>query len=309
MTATTPETMATATPAASSTPARRGRVRAFIARQPKQLTIGVIMLTPFLIVSIAPSILARYGALSIEGKPLMGPSSKFWLGTDEVGRDLFSRCLAAARTDILTSLSSAFVAFSLGTALGLFAGYVGGITDTITMRLVDVFLSFPTIILALFLIVIFGRGQWVQILAIALVMMPSMARFSRGAGLVLRNRGYVEASRISGASTIHILRRHVLPNSLPTLLVAASVLASSAVLISASLSYLGLGTQPPDPSWGNMLRSAYGSVYQAPLYGVGPGICITIVAGAYLLIGEGFRRKYSGDRNLRNIDTTSLGGV
>jgi peptide/nickel transport system permease protein len=115
-------------------------------------------------------------------------------------------------------------------------------------------------------------------------MTPSMARFSRGTGLVLRNRGHVEASRISGGSRLHILRRHILPNSLPTLFVAASVLASAAVLISASLSFLGLGAQPPDPSWGNMLRAAYGVVYQAPLYGVGPGICITIVAGGYILI-------------------------
>lgn len=277
---------------------RMRRVRAWFGRQPLPLVIGMAMLLPFVIVAIVPGLVAPHDPLSIESLPLEGPSGTYWLGTDEVGRDLLSRCLYAARNDIFVSLSSAFVAFTVGTGLGLFAGYTGGRVDTLVMRLVDVLLSFPTIVLALFLIVVFGRQQWVQVLAIALVMMPSMARFSRGTGLVLRNRGYVEAAKLSGASRWHVLRHHVLPNSLPTLLVAASVLASSAVLISASLSYLGLGAQPPDPSWGNMLRSAYGVVYEAPLYGIGPGVCVTIVSGAYVLIGEGLRRKYRTDRNV-----------
>lgn len=276
---------------------RRGAV-AMLGRQPRPLVIGMVMLVPFVIVAIVPGLVAPHDPLSIESLPLEGPSGTYWLGTDEVGRDLLSRCLYAARIDIFVSLSSAFVAFTLGTAIGLFAGYTSGRVDTLVMRLVDVLLSFPTIVLALFLIVVFGRQQWVQVLAIALVMMPSMARFSRGTGLVLRNRGYVEAAKLSGASRWHVLRWHVLPNSLPTLLVAASVLASSAVLISASLSYLGLGAQPPDPSWGNMLRSAYGVVYQAPLYGIGPGVGVTIVSGAYVLIGEGLRRKFRTDRNV-----------
>lgn len=287
---------------------QHGRVWAALRRQPLPLVIGLAILAPFLVVSLVPGLVAPYGPLSIETTPLLGPSGEHLLGTDEVGRDLLSRSLHAARTDIFVSLASAFVAFSLGTAIGLFSGYVGGWADTVTMRIVDVLLSFPTIVLALFLITIFGRDQWVQILAIALVMMPSTARFSRGEGLILRSRGYVEASRISGASRLHILRRHVLPNSLPTLLVAASVLASSAVLISASLSYLGLGAQPPEPSWGNMLRSAYGVVYDAPLYGIGPGVCISLVAGAYILIGEGLRRKFRSDRNMSSLGR-SIGGL
>ncbi|CAN5731148.1 ABC transporter permease [soil metagenome] len=281
-----------------------------MAEQPLPLLIGLALLLPFVFVSIVPGVLSPHGALSIEATPLLPPSRQYWLGTDEIGRDLFSRVLHAARNDIFVSLSSAFVAFTLGTTFGLFAGYLSGRVDTIMMRGVDVLLSFPTIVLALFLIVVFGRRQWVQVLAIALVMMPSMARFSRGTGLVLRDRGYVEASRIAGAGRLYVLRHHVLPNSLPTLLVAASVLASSAVLISASLSYLGLGAQPPDPSWGNMLRSAYGVVYESPLYGIGPGVCVTIVSGAYILIGEGLRRKFRTDRNAatRGVDAT-LGGM
>lgn len=274
------------------------RAIAFVRRQPAPLVAGVVLLLPFLLFCIVPGVFAPHDPLRIEAIPLEGPSRTYWLGTDEVGRDLLSRSIYAARNDVLVSLASAFMAFTIGTTIGLFSGYAAGKIDTVVMRLVDVLLSFPTIVLALFLIVVLGREQWVQVLAIALVMMPSMARFSRGTGLVLRNRGYVEAARLAGASRRHVLRRHVLPNSLPTLLVAASVLAASAVLISASLSYLGLGAQPPDPSWGNMLRSAYGVVYQAPLYGIGPGISVTMVAGAYILIGEGLRRKYRADGHI-----------
>lgn len=279
-----------------------------IRRQPAPLLVGLAILAPFLFVCIFPGVVAPYEPLKIEAIPLLGPSRDHLLGTDEIGRDLLSRCIYAARTDIVVSLSAAAVAFVVGTAIGLFSGYAGGRIDTLTMRIIDVLLSFPTIVLALFLITIFGRGQWVQILAIGLVMMPSTARFSRGEGLMLRGRGYVEASRISGGSRRHILVKHVLPNSLATLLVAASVLASSAVLISASLSYLGLGAQPPEPSWGNMLRAAYGVVYDAPLYGIGAGVCISLVAGAYILIGEGLRRKFRNDRSVGTL-SSSIGGL
>jgi ABC-type dipeptide/oligopeptide/nickel transport system permease subunit len=279
-----------------------------VRRQPIPLVVGLLILVPFVLTSFFPGLIATHDPLQTVDVPLLGPSRDYLLGTDEIGRDLFSRTVHAAGNDIYVSLAAAFAAFVVGTAIGLFSGYVAGRTDTLLMRIVDVALSFPTIILALFLITIFGRGQNVQILAIALVMMPSTARFSRGEGLVLRGRGYVEASRISGASRFHILRKHVLPNSLPTLLVAASVLASSAILISASLSYLGLGAQPPEPSWGNMLRSAFGVVFDAPLYGVGPGVCISLVAGAYILIGEGMRRRYRSDRDVNSV-SRSVGGL
>lgn len=261
--------------------------------QPVPLRAGILLLSPFIVFAAIPSFIAPQNPFAIMAVPFSSPSMKHFLGTDEVGRDLFSRVIFAARADIFVSISAAFVAFALGVFLGLFSGYVGGRVDTAVMRVVDVFLSFPTIILALFLVVIFGNAKLVQIMAIALVMAPSMARFSRGTGLVLRNRGYVEASKISGASTFHIIRKHLLPNAMPTLLVAASVLSASAILIASSLSYLGLGPQPPEPSWGNMLRSAFSYVYQAPWYGIAPGFCVCLVASSYVLIGEGLRRKFS----------------
>ena len=280
----------------------------FADQQPKPLLIGIAILVPFLIVASAPSLIAPHSPLAVMDVPFLSPSKTHLLGTDEIGRDLMSRVIYAARADIFVSLSAALIAFIVGTIFGLFSGYVGGRIDTLIMRFVDVFLSFPTIILALFLVAVFGRSEWVQICAIAIVMAPSMARFSRGTGLVLRKRGYVEASQISGASTVHIVRRHILPNSMPTLLVAASVLSASAILIASSLSYLGLGAQPPDPSWGNMLRVSFSFVYQAPWYGVGPGICVTLVASAYVLIGEGLRRKFGRQRNIMS-STKSLASL
>jgi len=280
----------------------------FADQQPRPLLIGIAILVPFLIVASVPSLIAPHSPLAIMDIPFLPPSKTHLLGTDEIGRDLMSRVIYAARVDIFVSLSAALIAFIVGTVFGLFSGYVGGRIDTLIMRFVDVFLSFPTIILALFLVAVFGRSEWVQICAIALVMAPSMARFSRGTGLVLRKRGYVEASQISGASTVHIVRRHILPNSMSTLLVAASVLSASAILIASSLSYLGLGSQPPDPSWGNMLRASFSFVYQAPWYGVGPGICVTSVASAYVLIGEGLRRKFGRQRSIMS-STKSLASL
>lgn len=269
---------------------------------------GLVLLAPFVAFALLPGVFAPYGPYDIVNIPLLGPSANHLLGTDEIGRDLLSRVVFASRNDLLVSIMSAGVAFTLGTVFGLLSGYIGGIFDTFSMRTVDVFLSFPTIVMALFLITVFGRETWVQVLAIALVMTPSTARFARGEGLVLRSRGYVEASKVSGGGRLHILFRHLLPNAMPTLLVAASVLASAAVLIAASLSYLGLGAQPPTASWGNILRSAYGVVYDAPLFGIGPGIAISVVAGAYVLIGEGIRRRFHTDRNTALI-SRSVGRV
>jgi peptide/nickel transport system permease protein len=235
--------------------------------------------------------------------PLAPPSSGNLLGTDEVGRDILSRVIYAARSDLPVSLAAGVLAALGGAAFGLVSGYVGGVLDTVAMRGVDIGLAFPTVVLALFLIIVLGRGEGTEILAIALVMMPSMARFSRGAALALRPRAFVEASRTSGASVRHIVWRHILPNALSPLLVAASVLASAAVLLSASLSYLGLGVQPPTPSWGQMLGSAFDVVYQAPLYGVVPGICIVLLSGAYVMIGHGLRVRQARGPAGAGLDT------
>jgi len=274
---------------APSIPLRCLRELGRIRQEPPTLLFGVGLLSLFVIMAILPGVFAPHDPNAVGAIPLSGPSSVSLLGTDEVGRDILSRVIYSARDDVPVSIAAGVLAAVGGAALGLVSGYVGGLLDTVTMRTVDIGLAFPTVVLALFLIVVLGRGEGTLILAIGLVMMPSMARFSRGAALALRSRAFVEASRTSGASVRHIVWRHILPNALSPLLVAASVLASAAVLLSASLSYLGLGAQQPTPTWGGMLSEAFDNVYQAPLYGVVPGICVVLLSGAYVLIGHGLR--------------------
>ncbi|MCU1489319.1 MAG: peptide transporter permease [Acidimicrobiaceae bacterium] len=270
-----------------SIPQRRvAPLRAFISL-PRSLLAAIAVLVPFAVMAAIPSVLAPYSPSATIGTPLSGPSARYWLGTDEIGRDVLSRVIYSAQSDVVISLAATAIAFAVGSIVGIFLGYRGGVVDAAGTRVVDVMLAFPAIVLALFLIAIFGHGELVEIVAIAAVMMPSMARFARGTSLLLRNRAYIESSEILRASRAYVMRRHLLPNALRSLLVAASVLGASAVLISASLSYLGLGVTPPTPSWGTMLFNAFQNVFQAPLYGIAPGVFITVLAYGYMLLGRG----------------------
>ncbi len=261
-------------------------VHAFF-RLPKALIGAIVVLVPFGLMALIPGLLAPYNPYSTVGIPLSGPSAQNWFGTDEIGRDILSRVIYSAQSDVVISLAATAIAFVGGSLIGIFLGYRGGFVDTAGSRVVDVMLAFPAIVLALFLIAIFGHGEPVEIVAIAAVMMPSMARFARGTSLLLRHRAYIESSEILRASRAYVIRRHLLPNALRSLLVAASVLGASAVLIAAALSYLGLGVTPPTPSWGTMLYNAFQNVFQAPFYGVPPGVCITLLAYGYMLLGRG----------------------
>jgi peptide/nickel transport system permease protein len=174
-------------------------------------------------------------------------------------------------------------------------GFFGGLFDMSVMRVTDVMLSFPSILLALFVITVFGRSLTVLILALAVLFLPGFIRLARSLGLSLRNRGYVEASEVAGASSVHVVWWHLLPNATGPLLVGAAATASWALVAAATLSYLGLGTQLPDPSWGNMLQSAFGYLFQTPWYGIIPGVCITLVALAYTWIADGIEEVTGAD--------------
>ncbi len=264
-----------------------GSLRRSASNLPPALIAGACILLPLIFVAAFPGLLAPYSPDTIVGIPLSAPSAANLLGTDEIGRDILSRVIYGARSDVVVSFSAATIAFVVGSLIGILLGYRGGIAETTGMRVVDIFLAFPAIVLSLFLITIFGHGELLEIFAIAVVMTPSMARFARGTSVVLRNRAYIDASRILRARDRYVVRRHLFPNALRTLLVAGSVLGAGAVLIAASLSYLGLGPPPPTPSWGSLLYSAFQNVFEAPLYGIVPGVCITLLAYGYLLLGKG----------------------
>lgn len=254
-----------------------------------QLYVGAAILITLAFSSLFAGILAPHSPNAIVAAPLLPPSGKFLLGTDEIGRDLLSRVLYGGRAELFVSLTASLIAGMTGVLIGLWVGLHGGFADVVAMRGVEIAYSFPGLILALFLVAVFGRGVWVQILAIAIVMAPSMIRLCRGLALQLRARSYVEASRLAGAREWHLLRRHVLPNALSTVLVAMSMQACAAISIAAGLSYLGVGIKPPAPSWGNLMRSAFDVVYQAPLYGIIPGSLIIVTALSYMFIGNGLR--------------------
>jgi peptide/nickel transport system permease protein len=245
------------------------------------------MLLPFVVFAIVPGLVAPHAPNELLDVEFKDPGGHYWLGTDSTGRDVLSRLIWASRNDLKISLGSTLAAAVVGVAIGLWVGYRGGWVSGTALRLTDVMLAFPSILLALFLITIVGRSDWIIILALSTLFVPGFIRVARGIALSLRERAFVESSVISGGRTVHVVRRHLLPNAVGPLLVGFALTAAYALLAAATLSYLGLGTQPPDPSWGNMLQDAFGYVFQAWWYGVFPGVCIAWVALAYLLISQG----------------------
>lgn len=252
-----------------------------------KLQVGLLLLLPFVIAAIFPGLIANHSPTDLLDAPFASPSGERWLGTDEVGRDTFSRLVYAARTDLKISLGATLIATVIGVAIGLFAGYRGGAASTVTLRATDVMLAFPSILLALFLVAVVGPSDYIVMLALTILYIPGFMRFARGMALSLRERAFVEASVISGARSWYVIRRHLLPNAIGPLLVGVSLTAAYTLLAAATLSYLGLGTQPPAPSWGNMLQASFNYVFQDWRYGFWPGLCIVVVALGYVLVAEG----------------------
>lgn len=276
----------------------------------KSFLLGWLVLLPFLIFVAMPSLIAPHPPNDTLAAPFENPSFTHLLGTDEVGRDLFSRIVWAARHDLGVSMASTGIAVVVGTGIGLFIGFVGGIRDSFVMRVTDVMLAFPSILLALFVITVFGRGTGILILALALLFVSSYIRLARGLGLSLRDRGYIEASEISGGRHWHVVWWHLLPNASGPLIVGAAGTAAFALIAAATLSYLGLGTAPPDPSWGSMLQTAFAFLFESPLYGIVPGGCITLVAFGFIWISDGIEETLAvsaSDYDVRGFGLPRLG--
>jgi len=253
----------------------------------RRLQIGLLVLAPFLLAAAVPGLIAPYSPTDLVGIPFQPPSSEFRLGTDELGRDIFSRLVHAARTDLKISLGATFLATFIGTAIGFWVGYRGGILSTVSLRVTDIMLAFPSILLALFLVAVVGPSDEIVLLALAILYIPGFLRFARGMAISLRERAFVEASVISGARPSYVVWRHLLPNAIGPTLVGVSLTAAYTLLAAATLSYLGLGAPPPAPSWGNMLQASFGTLFQDWRYGIWPGLCIVIVALGYMLVSEG----------------------
>ena len=220
---------------------------------------------------------------------LQAPSGSHWLGTDDVGRDVLSRLLYASRVSLLAALLAVSVALVLGLVPGLVAGYARGWIDSVVMRVADALMAFPPLILAVALVGVLGPGLTNAMIAVGIVFAPRFLRVLRGAALSVREETYIEAARGLGCSPTKVLFRHVLPNVLSPLIVQISFAAGTAMLAEASLSFLGLGVQPPDASWGAMLGRAYRFYDQTPWVVVFPGVAIALTVLAFNLLGDALR--------------------
>jgi ABC-type dipeptide/oligopeptide/nickel transport system permease subunit len=207
---------------------------------------------------------------------LMPPSSQNWFGTDELGRDIVARVVYGARTSLVTAVGAVSIAAAAGIPIGLLAGFFGGWRDAMLMRLVDVLLALPGILLAMAMIAVLGRSQAAALMAVGITGVPSFARITRAQVLSLRKRDFVIAIEALGATSSYNMFRTVLPNALSPILVQVVVVSSVAILLEAALAFLGVGIPPPTPSWGEMLRTGKTYLHEAPYYAVLPGLVLTL---------------------------------
>lgn len=260
-----------------------------IVRRPVALVSAVVLLIVVL-AAIAGPLVAPFPANAVDlSRALQPPSGAHWFGTDELGRDIFSRVVLAARVSMLVSVVSVTIAFVVGVTLGLVAGYAGGWADTLAMRAVDVMFAFPVLLLALSIVAILGPGLTTAMIAIGVVYTPIFARVARASTLSVREESYVRAARGMGARPLGIVVRHVLPNVAAPLIVQTSLSLAFAILSEAALSFLGLGVQPPEPSWGRMLFDARGYLDQAWWMAVFPGLAVFVTVLAFNLLGDTLR--------------------
>ncbi len=226
--------------------------------------------------------------LSDMGAPI-APNSSFWFGTDLLGRDLFSRIVYGARVSLLIGVLANGAAVLIGVFVGLIAGFVGGIVGTLLMRFTDLMTAFPVLLLAIALTAILKPSLWIVALVIALLNWVSLARVVYGQVLGLKSREYVTAAESLGASQTRVLLRHVLPGLLPTAVVWGTLGISTSVMLEATLSFLGVGVQPPTPSWGGIINESQSYFTSAPWLVAFPGIMILLTALSFNLLGEGLR--------------------
>ena len=251
---------------------------------------GVILVTLLILAGALAPILAPFPPTEIHPRDgLVGPSTTYFLGTDHLGRDILSRILYAARTSLLVAFGSVAVAGFIGAPLGLVAGYVEGTVDAVIMRVLDAILAFPVVLLAILVVASLGTATINLILTIGFVFVPYFTRLVRGNVLSVKPREFVEASRAAGAGSVYLVGRVIFPNVQTPVIVQASLTMSLAVLIEATLSFLGLGVQEPTPAWGSMLQQSQLYLSQAPWYVLAPGACIFLSVLAFNLVGDGLR--------------------
>jgi peptide/nickel transport system permease protein len=256
----------------------------------KGAMVGLVIVLLFIVLAVFAPLIAPYDPTATSFTQVRkAPSWAHWLGTDEVGRDVLSRVIFGARASLSAGLVSVGIALGAGVPLGLLAGYAGGWTDALLSRIVDAMLAIPFLILAIALAAFLGPSLGNAMIAIGVTATPVFIRLTRGQTLAAKVEDYVEAARAVGNPHWRIALRHVLPNIVPPLLVQASLAIAGAIIAEAALSFLGLGQQPPAPSWGSMLNAAQRFIAQAPWMAVWPGTAIFLAVLSFNLLGDGLR--------------------
>lgn len=264
--------------------------------------IGLSIVALYIVVILVSLVWLPFDPIKMDSASMLAPPSLatgHLFGTDEFGRDILSRIMKGCAVSLLISLGATAFGASIGTFLGIWAGFLGGRWDHWLMRIADVLFSFPSLLLAIFIMGILGEKTYNVVFAIGIVYIPQFARISRGAILSLRGSEFVRAAFSGGAGKSYVLFRHLVPNIMMPLTVQISLSLSVAILLESALSFLGLGIQPPAPSWGNMLASARKFMILAPWTAIWPGLAIVFLVLGFNLLGDGLRDIL--DPRLRNV--------
>lgn len=263
-------------------------IRRFFRKPPA--VIGLVIVGSLVIMATFAGFVAPYDPLIPDyGAILQAPDAKYLLGTDEIGRDVLSRLIYGTRASLQAGVIAVLLAIGIGVPVGLVSGYFGGLLDDIIMRVTDALMAFPVIVLALVLAAVLGSSLATAMVAIGVVYSPIFIRLARAQTLSVRELEYVEAARALGNGHPAIMGRHILPNIMSVVVIQMSVSIATAILVETALSFLGLGVQPPTPSWGSMLRLGVGYLEAAPWLSIGAGSAIFVTVLGINLLGDGLR--------------------
>jgi peptide/nickel transport system permease protein len=263
-------------------------LRRLVKRRAAMIGLGVVVF--FILLAAAAPLVSPYDPLATSWSAVRkAPSAAHLFGTDDIGRDVLARIIWGSRASLFAGLVSVMLALAVGVPIGLVSGYAGGAVDATVMRLIDAMLAIPFLILAIALAAFLGPSLTNAMIAIGVTQMPIFARMTRGQVLQVKHEDYIEAARAVGNPQIRIVLRHILPNIVPPLLVQATLATAAAIIAEASLSFLGLGQQPPYPSWGSMLNTAKNFMAQAPWMAIWPGLAIFSLVLSLNLFGDGLR--------------------
>jgi len=270
-----------------------------LRRQPLSIFSGILV-TILILTAIFGPLLAPYDPNAIDmANRFAPPSLEHPFGTDDFGRDIFSRVMVGARVSLMVGIIAVGLSASVGSFLGVLAGYTGRFTDEVIMRVMDILFAFPAILLAIAIMAALGRGVGNAMIAIGIVYIPIFARIARASVLSVREEEFVDAARATGSSDSRIMYRHIFPNVLSPILVEITLSLSFAILAEAALSFFGLGTQPPDPSWGRMLSEGRAYFQQSVWLAIFPGLAIMLTVLGFNLLGDGLRDAL--DPRLKNV--------